>query len=83
MKFLGALLISGLLLMGCGGRAKPDLLSTDAKLAKAITGVWTEENHGMMTLASDGSFSSAWTNFHSNPVQGWTYEGKWKITNGV
>lgn len=56
-------------------------LSGDEKLRRTITGTWTRENNGVLTLASDGSFSSGWTNFDSKVA--WTYEGQWEITNRV
>jgi hypothetical protein len=72
-----------LLLAGCSQRDKSSASSADAKLRVALVGTWVREGNGMLALAPDGSFSSRWTNTHSNPVWIWAYDGTWAVTNGT
>jgi hypothetical protein len=72
-----------LLVAGCGRRGEPEFASTDAKLRRVMIGTWMRESNGEIKLASNGSFTSAWTNLHSDPAKVWTYEGKWWVTNGA
>jgi hypothetical protein len=60
--------------------------SADLKLKNALVGTWTRQTintGGTLTLASDGTFKSGWTNLASKPLHSWLYEGYWTVTGGV
>jgi len=51
-----------------------------------MIGEWTKQTNnlsGVLTLRSDGTFKSGWTNPASNPIRSWEYEGYWTVTEGV
>jgi hypothetical protein len=58
----------------------------DVKIRKALIGTWvrpTNSSSGALTLSSDGTFKSGWTNVASEPIRSWRYEGYWSVTGGV
>jgi len=65
-----------LFLVGCGRQDQSHVSLADGKLHDALAGTWLREGKGMINLASDGSFSSRWTNLNI------TYEGTWAVTGG-
>jgi len=52
-------------------------------LRKALLGKWMHEGGDFVSLASDGGFSSSWTNTYSPPTQVWGYQGTWTLNNDV
>lgn len=63
-------LVSILLLSSCSPR--------DAKLREQIIGTWIRGDRFEITLATDGSFVSQWT----QPTKSLTYQGSWMVRDG-
>jgi hypothetical protein len=74
MRFTLTFALLGLLIMGCGRR--------DALLHKQLTGTWVRGDSGVMTINSDGSFHSRWTNTLTNTTKEWIYDGTWDVRDG-
>jgi hypothetical protein len=74
------------LLAGCSRNSAPNPLSSDATLRERIVGTWLLDSgsfKGTLSLASEGNFSAAYTNYGTSPVRAWIYDGKWDIVDGV
>lgn len=56
---------------------------SDVQLRKRIVGTWSSDASSALTVSSNGTFVSGWTNIHSTPKYGWSYEGRWTITNAI
>src|SRR5689334_14809269 len=74
------------LIAACSRSDSSQLNPADLKVRKALIGTWmrqTNDSSGALTLRSDGTFKSGWTNVASGPIRSWQYEGYWTVTAGV
>lgn len=71
----------------CPQRDSPKNLRSDSALGTRLVGTWTmnetNQPRGLALFSNDGQFFSAWTNPLVKPIKAWSYDGRWKITNGT
>lgn len=74
------LIVFGLLLIGCNDR--------ESSFRNRLVGTWAYRNknykkYSVVTFFSDGRVNSKWTLVSSNDTKEWSYQGTWKVRDGI
>jgi len=83
MKLPLTMSFSFLLLAACPLLSPAGETPSDVQLRKHIVGTWSSDRSSALTVFSNGTFVSGYTNIHSSPRYGWNYEGRWALTNSI